>query len=381
MNLKLISILIIGAVLLSCKNKSQATHIGEMTTTEKLATPAETEKSWKEAAEEIEKSTTQSEEDKTEETSTDKTWKEAAEEVEKTKNTKAYKVETNESKVDIRKEPIEKEIKEVTEKIVTNKVIKSTDPVANTNTEPTKKDKTWKEVSEEIQHKEKPSKPEITKKIGGVPSHKAWDKLLSTYVSSKGVVNYSGLKGEEGVLDDYISALKSSSPQTSWTESAELAYWINAYNALTIKMILENYPLKSITDLHGGKPWDVKVIDVAGKSYSLNNIENDIIRPQFNEPRIHFAVNCAAKSCPPLANKAFTESNLISLLDIQTKAFVNNPSLNTLEENSIVVSKIFDWYGKDFGNVAAFISKYAASKVSPTATVSFNEYDWSLNGK
>lgn len=228
--------------------------------------------------------------------------------------------------------------------------------------------------------KSKPAKPAPPVKAEGSPDHTAFDALLSSHVSASGQVDYKALKGKTLKLDAYLADLQANTPQTSWSEDEELAYWINVYNAYTIKLILKNYPVKSITDLHGGKPWDVKWIEIAGKTYSLNNVENDIIRPKFNEPRIHFAVNCAAKSCPPLANQAFTAKNLESLLEKQTKAFVNNSKHNQLTKNSITVSKIFDWYGVDFGNVATFISRYASTEVSPAAKVSFSEYDWALNG-
>lgn len=217
--------------------------------------------------------------------------------------------------------------------------------------------------------------------LASVADHSVFNELLSTYVSSKGVVDYLGFQKQEAKLDDYLAWLGTNVPASSVKRNERLAYWINAYNAYTIKLILKNYPLKSITDLHGGKPWDVKWIDLGGKTYSLNNIENDIIRPEFNEPRIHFAVNCAAQSCPPLANKAFTASNLESLLEKQTVAFVNNKKYNQLSRESVVVSKIFDWYGKDFGDIASYISKYAMESVKKEANVSYNEYDWSLNGK
>lgn len=217
--------------------------------------------------------------------------------------------------------------------------------------------------------------------LASVAGHSVFNELLSTYVSSKGVVDYLGFQKQEAKLDDYLAWLGTNVPASSVKRNERLAYWINAYNAYTIKLILMNYPLKSITDLHGGKPWDVKWIDLGGKTYSLNNIENDIIRPEFNEPRIHFAVNCAAQSCPPLANKAFTASNLESLLEKQTVAFVNNKKYNQLSRESVVVSKIFDWYGKDFGDIASYISKYAMESVKKEANVSYNEYDWSLNGK
>ncbi|MEE9439827.1 MAG: DUF547 domain-containing protein [Saprospiraceae bacterium] len=227
----------------------------------------------------------------------------------------------------------------------------------------------------------KPAKPEVIDQMIGAPNHRIFDQLLQSAVSAAGVVDYAKLKSQELKLDKYLKILESSRPGSNWTDDENLAFWINAYNAFTIKMILNNYPVEKITDLHGGKPWDKKWISINGKTLSLNNIENDIIRPTYREPRIHFAVNCAAKSCPPLLNKAFTPSNLKTQLESQAKKFINNPKLNTLEKNQIEVSKIFEWYGVDFGEIPSYISKYANTTVKSNAKVTFKKYDWALNGK
>ena len=226
---------------------------------------------------------------------------------------------------------------------------------------------------------EKPSKPERIEKFVGFPNHSMLDGLLKKHVSASGSVNYNGLKEDEATLDRYLAMLEATPPGTTWNRNQELAYWINAYNAYTIKLILKNYPLKSITNLNGGKPWDVKWINLDGKSLSLNNIENDIIRPKYKEPRIHFAVNCAAKSCPPLLNGAYKAKTLDAQLESQTKKFINNPAFNKLDKNAIIVSKIFDWYGEDFGDIASFIMVYADKTVKPSAKVTYMEYDWNLN--
>jgi hypothetical protein len=207
-------------------------------------------------------------------------------------------------------------------------------------------------------------------------SHEIWDQLLQKYVSKTGKVNYNGLKGEMSQLDSYIKLLNSTYPNEKWSRNEQLAYWINVYNANTVKLILVNYPIKSITDL--GKPWDKKFINVGKISYSLNQIENEIIRPVFQEPRIHFAVNCAAKSCPPLLNEAFTAEKLNNQLDKQTRAFINS-SANKIAERNVEVSKIFDWYGEDFGELIAYLNKYATTPINESAKISFKEYDWALN--
>lgn len=211
------------------------------------------------------------------------------------------------------------------------------------------------------------------------PSHETWDALLKKHVSATGQVNYKGIKAEKSKLEDYLKTLSTNAPEESWSKAEQMAFWINAYNAFTIKLIVDNYPTSSITKLHAGKPWDQKWIKIGSKTYTLNNIENDILRPQFKDARIHFAVNCAAKSCPPLLNAAWTAANLNANLDAQAKKFINNPAFNKLSEKKAEVSKIFEWYAADFGKLIDFLNKYATTKVSAKAKVSYLEYDWGLN--
>ncbi len=213
-----------------------------------------------------------------------------------------------------------------------------------------------------------------------LPDHKLFDQLLKSYVSATGVVNYKGLKSQETVLDQYLADLAKATPTSTWSRNASLAYWLNAYNAFTLKLILKNYPVKSIQDINSGKPWDLKFIKLADKSYTLNNIENDIIRPTYKDARIHFALVCAAKSCPPLLNEAFTEANVNELLEQRAKKFINS-SANVISPNKVELVKIFDWYKADFGNVISFLNKYSTTKINMTAAISYKEYDWSLNGK
>jgi len=209
-------------------------------------------------------------------------------------------------------------------------------------------------------------------------SHSALDQLLASNVSASGKVNYKGLQAKISELDAYLATLESASI-SKLSRNEKLAFWINAYNAYTIKKILNNYPVSSITDLDGGKPWDVKWIKLDGKTLSLNNIENDIIRPQFKEPRIHFAVNCAAKSCPPLLNKAWTADNLEANFSKQSKAFINNALHNELSPSNCQISKIFEWYAVDFGDLVSFLNKYSSTVIDSGAKIGYKEYDWSLN--
>jgi hypothetical protein len=214
--------------------------------------------------------------------------------------------------------------------------------------------------------------------------HKTWDDLLKKHVSSSGKVNYAGFVKDKVELLKYIKELQSFHKDvSSWGKNKRLAYWINVYNAVTVKLITDNYPIKSINNLNGGKPWDKKLIDLGGTSYTLNVIENKIIRPKYNEPRIHFAVNCAAKSCPKIMNKAWTEDNIRRYLTKQTKAFIANTTENNISASKVELSKIFDWYKVDFGGdntkLIQFINKYSDVKVNENATVTFKEYNWELN--
>jgi len=217
----------------------------------------------------------------------------------------------------------------------------------------------------------------IKYEVGTPPSHAPFSELLKQYVSAAGNVNYAGLKKEHSALKAYLNTLSQNAPSDSWSRNEQLAYWINAYNAVTLNLILENYPLATITDLDKGKPWDKKVVTLGGVTYSLNQIENEIIRPRFQEPRIHFAVNCAASSCPPLRNEAFVASKLEEQLEEQTRSFLRSEAYNALSGQTFRASKIFDWYGEDFGDLNKFIGKYL--DLPADAKIEFTNYDWSLN--
>lgn len=205
-------------------------------------------------------------------------------------------------------------------------------------------------------------------------------KILSSYVSSSGKVNYASIKKNTEMLDQAISHYQDNTPKSAWSSNQKLAYWINAYNLFTIKLIVDNYPVSSIKNIAGGKPWDKKFIVLDGKTMSLNEIENGIIRKQFNEPRIHFAVNCASISCPKLLNQEYTSSNLNSLLEKQAKRYINDKNENTFTSNSAKISNIFDWYKGDFdGGVIPFLNKYLASPLPLDAKITYEEYNWNLN--
>ncbi len=212
----------------------------------------------------------------------------------------------------------------------------------------------------------------------------AYNKLntfLSTYVTYSGNVNYSSIKSNKSELTEIIKEFEDNYPDPKFSYTQKLTYWINAYNVYTIKLIVDNYPTSSITKITA-KPWHKKFIKLGGKTYSLNNIENDIIRAQFNEPRIHFALNCASKSCPVLLNKAYTPKKLYGQLTSQTKRFLKDTSKNNFSGSTIKISKIFDWYGADFrknGNtVIDFFNKYRTKQLS-NPKIGYMEYSWDLN--
>lgn len=211
------------------------------------------------------------------------------------------------------------------------------------------------------------------------PSHVAFDSILQKHVSEAGNVDYKGLKSDKAALEAYCQLLAEHPVEDAWTKAEKMSYWINAYNAFTLKLVVDNYPTKSILNFDGGKTWDVRRIKLGDKKYSLNNIENDILRPQFKDPRIHFAINCAAKSCPPIWNRAYTIENLETALEVRTRAFINDPKFNSIKADRAQVSKIFDWYGPDFGDLKQFLNRYSDTQLKKGAAISFSEYDWNLN--
>ena len=211
--------------------------------------------------------------------------------------------------------------------------------------------------------------------------HTPWDQLLQKHVSSNGNVNYEGFKSDIDRLNNYLVSISKIKPNTDWSRNETTAYWINAYNAYTIKLMLNNYPLKSIMDINGGKAWDLKFVEIEGEKYSLNNIEHDILRAKYFDSRIHFAVNCASISCPKLSNTAYFAEGLDQKLEKAAKEFINNSAQNTISSNKASVSKLFDWYKDDFtknGTVKEYINKYSTTKLT-TDKISYKEYNWNIN--
>ncbi len=202
-----------------------------------------------------------------------------------------------------------------------------------------------------------------------------WDNMLNKYVSVDGNVDYKNWIKEQNELKKYIKTLEENSPKNSWNKNDELAYWINAYNAITIDLILDNFPVKSIKEIKNR--WGKKLYK---NKYSLGDIEHKILR-KMNEPRIHFAINCASKSCPKLLNESYNGRKLEKQLKEVTKAFLCNPKKNILKNNQIYLSRIFLWFSKDFGTKKEkinFISKYSGIQLT-NPKIKYLVYDWSLN--
>lgn len=213
-----------------------------------------------------------------------------------------------------------------------------------------------------------------------------FDSLLQKNVDKTGRVDYQSLKNNETLLDNYLAYIQNNEPTKDWSSNKKKAFWINTYNAYTIKIILNNYPLKSIRDIKidGKTAWKIPFVKVGQKRYTLDQIEQEILRKKFNDPRIHVGINCASVSCPRLWNFAFTEDNIASSLDNLMKEFINNTTRNKISKNNLEISEIFNWFSKDFmknGTIINYLNTYAAIKISEKASIKYLTYDWSLNKK
>ncbi len=220
-------------------------------------------------------------------------------------------------------------------------------------------------------------------------SHKDFTSVLQQNVKGK-KVDYAAIHKNPDPLGRYLVELATvtKSDFHGFTEKEQLAYLINLYNAATLKLIVDSYPLKSIRDLQS--PWKQNRVKLFGEYTSLDAIEHERLRKDYSEPRIHFAVNCASIGCPALRNEAFTAAKLETQLDQQTHAFLNDPSHNRFDpaDNTIHLSSIFDWFGGDFkkhsGSIEKFIAPYFpkdAQKpiLSGSAKIKFSDYNWNLN--
>jgi len=218
----------------------------------------------------------------------------------------------------------------------------------------------------------------------GEVDHGAWDRLLARHVSAEGGwVDYAGFKADEAVLDGYLATL-ASADYAAMGHDDRLAYLMNAYNAFTVKLILNHWDggkLESIKDIPEDQRWKGKLWDLGGwdEKVSLDDIEHGVIRADFDEPRIHWALVCAAYSCPPLRNEAYVGDRLDGQLDAQ-EAYVmsfDHPRFAVRTAAGANVTKLLDWYGGDFGDAMAYVRRHLS--LADGATVGFLDYSWVLN--
>jgi len=230
--------------------------------------------------------------------------------------------------------------------------------------------------------------PALSALAGPTVDNTIYARLLKAHVVD-GKVDYAGFKHDEADLDRYLAQLEKVKPDRL-DRAEQMAFYINAYNAWTIKLILSHYPgVKSIKDLGSlfQSPWKKKFVKINGKTTTLDHIEHGILRPVFKDPRVHFAVNCASKSCPPLQDKPFTGADLDRQLDAATIHFINDPHSNFIKGDKLYVSRIFKWFGEDFGgDILGFFRTYARDGLAEQMAaagdkleVRYLGYDWSLN--
>lgn len=222
--------------------------------------------------------------------------------------------------------------------------------------------------------------------------YSAWDKLLKKHVKPSGLVDYKGFQKDQKELDKFLQSLSKVNVD-KLPKLDQLVFWINVYNAFTIDFVARNYPVKSIKDIREAGLFRSVLGDkqiwvtnfryrINGRNQTLHGVENGILMKDFDEPRIHFAINCASYSCPRLLNEAFTPENVEARMEQLAKEFVNNSTHNKITENAVQLSNIFNWYTKDFtknGTLIDYLNKYSKVKINQNAKVTFLEYNWDLN--
>lgn len=230
-----------------------------------------------------------------------------------------------------------------------------------------------------------------------VVDHQLWQTFLDNYLhtdsSKQTFVAYDKVtKTDRTSLDDYLNYLTALNPR-KLTKEQQMPYWINLYNAKTVQLILDNYPVKSITKLGKGwfgfGPWDDKILKINQKELSLNDVEHRILRPIYNDARIHYAVNCASFGCPNLASSVFTVENTEQLLEQAAKDYVNHSRGVQFSNNGkkLTLSSIYEWYLVDFGDneteLLTHLQNYAepelAAKLASFSGAIAYDYDWALN--
>ena len=227
--------------------------------------------------------------------------------------------------------------------------------------------------------------------------HSVWAQLLESHVvrAADGInrVAYAGFSAaDSAALDQYLGDL-AATPISRFDRPEQMAYWINLYNALTLRVVLDHYPVDSIRDidispgLFSDGPWGKKLIEVEGEAVSLDDIEHRILRPIWRDPRVHYAVNCASLGCPNLALEPYLGATIDAQLDAAARDFVNSGRAVQFEGMDLVVSSIYDWFQEDFGSndqdVIDHLMTYAEPKLDMTlegfSTIDDDRYDWALN--
>ena len=224
-------------------------------------------------------------------------------------------------------------------------------------------------------------------------THARFAKVLARHVQD-GMVNYAALKAAPDDLDVYLKETSGVDEKEfqAWARPDQIAFLINLYNATTIRLILDNYPVTSIRRIGGflGTPWAIECVSLFGKKTTLNYVEHEFLRPKYKEPRVHFALVCAAKSCPPLRSEPYVGSKLEAQLLDQGKRFFAQEQKNRFDPvlDTLILSPIFNWYEGDFprdpralaGFLSPFFSKAAANAMCDgTFRIRYSSYDWSLN--
>ncbi len=236
-----------------------------------------------------------------------------------------------------------------------------------------------------------------TKGAAKTVDHSVWDKLLKTYVSrSSGglnVVDYRRFKkAGHGALKSYLRMLQGTDVK-SLDRPEQFAFWVNLYNAKTVDIILDHYPVSSIKKIRSGLfspgPWKLKTMKVNGIALTLDDVEHKILRGLWRDPRIHYAVNCASVGCPNLAREAFTGKNAQTLLEAGARNYINSDRGVQVSGGRVTASKIYSWFNGDFGGneqgVLRHLRHYAApvlaAKLKNVRSISSYQYDWSLNDR
>jgi hypothetical protein len=227
--------------------------------------------------------------------------------------------------------------------------------------------------------------------------HGAWDVLLRRYVrggeDGLNLFAYGAVSpADRGALAAYIDGL-SRIPISRHNRAEQLAYWINLYNALTVRVVLDHYPVKSIRDIDispgffADGPWGKKLATVEGEAVSLNDIEHRILRPIWRDPRLHYAVNCASIGCPNLRTRAWTAATVEATLEQAATDYVNSPRGVSVRDGTVTISKIYDWFHEDFGGTDAGVLNHLLKYASPAmrqrlaaiGAIHDVTYDWRLN--